>query len=287
MSKLQHEGNMALVASRVINDADYAHVFVANHPVDKIFLSTKTSTNAYVFPLYLYPDPDTDGELFANGTDRHVNLSPKLLKEMGNRVRLSFLADGTGDLKKTFGPEDVFNYIYAVLHSPTYRKRYAEFLRIDFPRVPLTGDKKLFRTLCRSGKELVALHLLESPKVSRFITRFPVPGDNLVAKGHPRYVAPGESDPGTGKPLNKGRVYISPDAPRSGTKGQYFEGVPPTVWEFHIGGYQVCEKWLKDRQGRKLSYDDLAHYQKVVVALNETIRLMEEIDAAIPDWPIG
>ena len=101
-----------------------------------------------------------------------------------------------------------------------------------------------------------------------------------------RYLAPGEPEPGTGKPLNKGRVYISSDAPTSGTKGQYFEGVPPEVWEFHIGGYQVCEKWLKDRRGRQLSYDDLTHYQKVVVALKETISLMEKIDDAVPDWPI-
>ncbi|MCH7527262.1 MAG: helicase [Planctomycetes bacterium] len=239
-----------------------------------------------LFPLYLYPDPEEDRSLFANGTDRHVNLSPKFLEQMGKRLRLSFVVEGTGDLKKTFGPEDVFNYIYAVFHSPTYRMRYAEFLRIDFPRVPLTADKKLLRALCSRGKELVALHLLESPKVSRSITRYPVPGDDRVAKGHPRYVPPGEAESGTGKPLKKGRVYISPDAPKSGTKGQYFEGVPPEVWEFHIGGYQVCEKWLKDRRGRNLSYDDLTHYQKVVVALKETIRLMEEIDAAVPDWPI-
>ncbi len=95
-----------------------------------------------------------------------------------------------------------------------------------------------------------------------------------------------DAEPGTDKPLKKGRVYISPDVPETGKKGQYFEGVPLEVWEFHIGGYQVCAKWLKDRRGRKLAYDDLTHYQKVVVALKETIRLMQEIDAAISDWPI-
>ena len=237
------------------------------------------------------------GNLFANGTDRHVNLNPDFLEEIGNRLRLSFVADGTGDRKKTFGPEDVFHYIYAILHSPTYRERYAEFLRIDFPRVPITGNRRLFRLLCGLGSELVLIHLLEAEILNQVVFKigtieerltisYPVPGDSLVAKGHPRYLARGESEPGTGKPLKKGRVYISPDAPKSGRKGQYFEGVPADVWEFHIGGYQVCEKWLKDRRGRKLSYDDLTHYQKVVVALNETTRLMEEIDAAIPDWPI-
>jgi len=277
--------NIALISARSNKSNHMDHFFVSRE-----IMETKCgerTTQSCLFPLYLYPDPEEDGALFANGSDRHVNLSPEFLKEMANRLRLSFVPEGTGDLKKTFGPEDVFNYIYAVFHSPTYRERYAEFLRIDFPRVPLTGDKKLFRVLCSKGKDLVALHLLDSPKLSRPITRYPVPGDDLVAKGHPRYVAPGEPGPGTEKPLKKGRVYISPDAPRSGAKGQYFEGVPPEVWEFHIGGYQVCEKWLKDRRGRNLSYDDLTHYRVLVVALAETIRLMAEIDAAIPDWPLA
>jgi hypothetical protein len=134
-----------------------------------------------------------------------------------------------------------------------------------------------------------------------------VKGSNVVEKGFPKYVAPGEPEPGTGKPLKAGRVYInsvaamssSPSSPKSpvrtpaqsaaGTpplQGQYFEGVPPEVWNFHIGGYQVCEKWLKDRRGRTLSFDDLTHYQKIITALKETIRLMAEIDAAIPKWPI-
>ena len=215
----------------------------------------------------------------------------------------------------------MFHYIYAVFHAPTYRERYAEFLKIDFPRVPLTSDVGLFRALCGLGADLVALHLLEdeyphaswnrqsavrrgaeTPRphqrakggpegcpLASLITRYPVPGDNTVAKGHPKYLAPGNLEPGTGNPLPSGRVYISKDDPKGGTHGQYFEGVPPEVWAFHVGGYQVCEKWLKDRRGRQLSYEDLTHYQRVVVALNETIRLMAEIDAAIDDhggWPI-
>ncbi len=203
----------------------------------------------------------------------------------------------------SFGPEDVFNYIYAVFYSPTYRSRYAEFLKSDFPRVPLTSDAKLFRTLCGLGGELVALHLLESPRLSKPIARFPVKGSNLVEKGFPKYIAPGEPEPSTGKPLKEGRVYINAVAaiydrrkgenksgdgtsPLQKGSGQYFEGIPPEVWSFHIGGYQVCEKWLKDRRGRTLTDEDLEHYCKVVTALSETIRLMAEIDAAIPRWPI-
>jgi hypothetical protein len=112
--------------------------------------------------------------------------------------------------------------------------------------------------------------LLESPQVTQLLTRYPEAGDNFVEKGFPKFVVYEEGKPGY--------VYIN--------KTQYFEGVPKEVWEFQVGGYQVCHKWLKDRRGRQLSFDDLMHYQKVVVALAETMRLMEEIDKAIPSWPI-
>jgi hypothetical protein len=112
--------------------------------------------------------------------------------------------------------------------------------------------------------------LLESPQLTQLLTRYPVVGDNIVEKGFPKFVVYEEGQ--------TGYVYIN--------KTQYFEGVPKEVWVFHVGGYQVCEKWLKDRRGRQLSFDDLMHYQKVIVALAETARLMEEIDKAIPSWPI-
>ena len=276
--------NIALISARSNKSSQMDHFFASREIMETKCGERTTQSN--LFPLYLYPDPDEDGDLFANGCERHVNLNPGFLKEMEKRLRLSFVPDATGDLKKTFGPEDVFHYIYAILHSPSYRQRYAEFLKIDFARVPLTSDRRLFRTLCSRGRQLVALHLLESPKLGKFITRYPVPGDDLVERGHPRYLASGAPEPGTGKPLKKGRVYISKDVPKIGSKGQYFEGIPADVWDFHIGGYRVCEKWLKDRRERPLSYDDLTHYQKMVVALRDTIRLMQEIDAVIPGWPL-
>ena len=159
-----------------------------------------------------------------------------------------------------------FSYIYAVFYSPTYRQRYAEFLKIDFPRLPLTSSPELFRTLAALGGELVALHLLESPKLDQPITHFVGEGDNGIPK----------------KPVYKdGAVWIN--------STQRFKDVPENVWNFHIGGYQVCEKWLKDRKGRHLSDADIAHYHKIVVALNETIRLMNEIDQVIEQyggWPL-
>ena len=118
------------------------------------------------------------------------------------------------------------------------------------------------------------------------MTSYPVRGDHLVEKGHPDYFAPDDKPPGGTEPLTEGRVYISRDNKKTGKRGQYFEGVPPEVWEFHVGGYQVCSKWLKDRRGRNLTFDEIQHYQKIVVALAETSRLMGEVDALIPSWPI-
>jgi len=272
--------NIGLITSRQQSQqsAGWALVGVSNRIIESCAISNKTKEINYLLPLYLYPDPEENGELFPNGTERHPNLNPKFIDDLSTNLRLTFIPDGMGDLKGTFGPEDVFHYIYAILHSPTYRARYAAFLKTDFPRVPMTSNRNLFRSLRGLGKELVPLHLLESPAVSKSITRYPNKGDDRVETGYPKYLAPGQPEPGTGKPLKRGRVYIN--------EQQYFEGLPPEVWDFPVGGYQVCEKWLKDRRGRTLSYDDLNHYQKIVVALKETMRLMSEIDAAIPSWPV-
>jgi hypothetical protein len=205
---------------------------------------------------------------------------------MTARLGLLFLSDGEGDLQTTFGPENVFHYSYAVLHSPTYRSRYAEFLKTDFPRIPLTSNLDLFRALVQKGRALVGLHLLESAALGKPITTYPVPGPNVVDPGFPRYVAADEPSPEDGKAVEAGRVYINKGDAKAGVRGQYFEGVPAEVWEFWVGGYQPCQKWLKDRRGRTLTNEDIEHYEKIVVALQRTIRLMAEIDAAIPEWPI-
>jgi predicted helicase len=223
-----------------------------------------------LFPLYLYPSGVAKSTLFDDTLEfRKPNLSPKFIEEFAAKLKMKFISDGKGDRKKTFGPEDIFNYMYAVLHSPTYRSRYAEFLKMDFPRLPLTSNPELFRKLCALGDELVSLHLME--KQGKKITGYPVAGDSAVETV--RYTEP--------QCEARGRVWINAT--------QYFDGVPKEVWEFHVGGYQVCSKWLKDRKGRKLTYDDLTHYQQIVSALAETIVLMEQIDAAITasgGWPI-
>jgi len=267
--------NLCLNTVRQTKLLEWKHAIVSNVPTPAVFVEIKDGSN--VFPLYLYGKENNqkhiEYEQYYPISDRKriPNINLKFIKIIEKKEKLIFVSDGHGDLSSTFGPEDIFHYIYAVFHSPTYRQRYAEFLKIDFPRVPMTSRPELFRKLCLLGEELVALHLLESPYISQLITRYPVVGDNIVEKGFPKFVAYEEGAPGY--------VYIN--------KAQYFEGVPKEVWDFHVGGYQVCEKWLKDRRGRQLSFDDLMHYQKVVVALMETIRLMGEIDRAIPGWPIG
>jgi len=235
---------------------------------DKSVVSTRD--NASGFPLYLF---DEEGALGLGGDSGTPNLSREFLRELAARLNLT--PEGRFSLPHGLTPEDIFHYAYAVFHSPGYRSRYAEFLKIDFPRLPLTGNLELFRALARLGGELVALHLLESPKVAQSITEF-IGGRNPEVEK---------------VSWSKNTVWLD----KAQTIG--FKGVRDDVWNFHVGGYQVCEKWLKDRQakggknprpGRKLTADDIAHYQKIVAALAETTRIMGEIDEVIEEhggWP--
>ncbi|MCX6645023.1 MAG: DNA methyltransferase [bacterium] len=262
--------NIGLSTTRSIEiGRGWEHIFCSSTIIQHHAVSLKEVN--YLFPLYLYPEFDLFNNHRTGLTNgRKPNLADKFTKDISSHLKLSFITDGKGDLKKTFGPEDIFDYMYAVFHSPTYRSRYAEFLKIDFPRLPLTANTTLFRQLCSAGSELVGLHLMEKQGPS--ITSYPVDGDHIVEKVS--YTEPGQGS-------EKGRVWIN--------KTQYFEGVPPEVWEFHIGGYQVCHKWLKDRKERKLEFDDINHYQGIVSAIHETIRLMSEIDEIINKnggWPI-
>lgn len=204
------------------------------------------------FPLYLYPE--TNGQQTIDQTaERTPNLNPEIVKQIAEKLGLTFTNEKEST-KDTFAPIDILDYIYAVLHSPTYREKYKEFLKIDFPRVPYPKDKDTFWQLVKLGGEIRQIHLLESPTVEKFITQYPEDGDNVVTK--PKY--------------EDNKVYINDT--------QYFDNVPQIAWDFYIGGYQPAQKWLKDRKDRKLEFDDILHYQKIIVALAETDRLMKEID---------
>ena len=152
-----------------------------------------------------------------------------------------------------------------MLHSPTYRDKYKEFLKIDFPRVPYPTNKEQFWKLVKLGGELRKYHLLEHSKIDNFITEYPEDGDNVVTRKMTTRSIGYEA-----KTPTKGKVWINDE--------QYFDGVPLIAWNFYIGGYQPAQKWLKDRKERTLSYEDIFHYQRIIVALMNTDRLMKLID---------
>lgn len=274
--------NLGISTTRSIEiQGGFEHVFISKHITQHHTVSLKEVN--YLYPLYIYPsEQEIAAGLYRPGT-RVPNIAPDFASSLEQRLGLRFINDDEGDLKESFGPKDALHYIYAVFHSPGYRQRYGQFLRADFPRVPCIDNVELFRALDGLGQKLTQLHLMESTALNQTTVGFPIPGDNVIEQGHPKYIPAGGSLPGQEAPLERGRVYISKDNSRSGKRGQYFEGITSEVWEFRIGGYQPMEKWLKDRKGRALSFDELNHYQRMGLALAETGRLMEEIDATIED----
>ena len=277
--------NVALMACRQAIGNGWKHLLATRLITDDSMVSNRTRERGYLFPVYLYPGVGSaDTSLFsrwAEGKDgRTPNLDSGFVEQIAAATELRFVSDGRGDLWKTFGPEDVFAYIYMVLHSPGYRGRYEAHLKLDFPRVPVPGSCfDLVRKLAEAGHDLLALHLLESPKLGKPITTYTGPRNPEVGRV-------GWSDGTVWLDAGKTNARAGHRATKPGTIG--FQGVPEEVWDFHIGGYQVCHKWLKDRKGRTLSDEDIAHYQKIVVALSETIRIMTEIDEVIEaygGWP--
>jgi predicted helicase len=271
MRHLLRGNNLALCTTRQVID-EFSHVLCTALPVDNSTLSAATRERTKVFPLYLYPNPDkvTESPFAPGAGGRQPNLNPAFVQAAARKLGMTFVPDGRGDCKHTFGPNDVFAYIYAILHSPAYRRRYGEFFKYDYPHIPLTHDKKLFRALSRKGRNLINLHLLRKSGLWTLMTGFIGTGSNLIEDTYPRYTElSGEEG---------GRVYIN------ATK--YFAGMPSAVWDFRIGGQRVLEKWLKNRRGRTLTFADTLHYQKIVVALAETLRMMDDIDDLIPVWPL-
>ena len=268
MSHMLPEANLGLSVGRagqVIGSETWDVVLPAVAPTD--FNLFRRGGNC-LFPLYRYPQEA--GTLELDVAKRTPNLAPGFTGALAGATRLRFEPDGAGDLDVTFGPEDAFHYIYAVLHSPEYRRRYADFLKSDFPRIPLRTERELFIELARLGARLAALHLMEADGPDK--PAFNVAGDSHVERV--RYVEPSEDTPG--------RVWINGE--------QHFEGVALETWSFTIGGYRPAEKWLKDRKGRTLSFDDIEWYQRVCAVLAETPRVMERIDEGIAaggGWPLG
>lgn len=252
MRNFNKTNNYALISGRqgqAVGNMQWNLSFISN---------TISDQNIYyrgggsVFPLYINIEINPQ-QTINQSASRTPNLAPEIVKQIAGCLGLAFTPEKeTSD--GTFAPIDILDYIYAVLHSPTYRDKYKEFLKIDFPKVPYPKDQTTFWQLVKLGGELRQIHLLESSIVGKFITQYPIDGDNIVDR--PKYL--------------DGKVSINDT--------QYFANVPEVAWNFYIGGYQPAQKWLKDRKDRKLEFDDIQHYQKIIVALTETDRLMKEID---------
>ena len=267
--------NLALITVRRTEAGDMTHFFCTTQL--SVLHSTSAKESNFAFPLYLYPNgklPDNDLFIREEPEEkRRPNFSADFIKDLCQRLKVKFVLDGLGKpSKRIIGPELIFNYAYAVFHSPRYRERYAEFLRTDFPRFPLTSDYELFQELAGVGGHLVDIHARNQANGSS--VSFPEKGSNVIEEV--RYQPPQTH----GKDRHSGRVWIN--------KRQYFEGVSAHVWELPIGGYHPAERWLKDRKGRTLSYEDKETYPRIIAALSETARLMTEIDKLIDKhggWP--
>ena len=242
--------NLALCVCRVVAAPTWQHAFISDKITENRYISNKGSESGHIFPLYLYPNP-AEMEI---STERSLNFKPDFLTALSEALRLPQTTPF--NLPDSVSPAEILAYIYAVLYSPTYRERYYEFLKYDFPRIPMPQDIDQFRTLATLGQRLMDWHLLRNVQIPTR-HRFEGEGDGVIAKV--RY--------------EDNKIWINPT--------QHFTDVPKDVWEYEIGAYQVCEKWLKDRRREGLRHEDVRLYRAILVAIAETLAVMAEIDAVL------
>jgi len=232
-----------------IYSAPYSHAFVTGYLSDRrIFISNRGA--AHVFPLFLYEQSEQPG-LFnsAQNSSTGVNFNQSFIQKIN-----SFY-------KTDIEPKIIFSYIYSILYSNTYREKYLEFLKIEFPKIPFPQDYYLFNKIGSLGKELMNLHMGDKSIKSTLITKFRGNGSSVIQKV----------------------LYDEKSNQIKINQEQYFENIEPILWNYFIGGYRVLEKWLKEREGRVLSSDDIKYYSKVVTSISKTIEIQKEIDAIYPE----
>jgi len=241
------EENVGLTTTRINRQASLGYFFITSWLTDVHILDNARDSTS-LFPLYIYPDKNKRDLFNQHQIEKEPNIPPALFEKLSSRY----------GQKPT--PEDILCYIYGIFYSNIYRETYAEFLKIDFPRVPFTADYDLFKKLGKLGRELADLHLLKSQALSPPVARYQGSSDNdRVEK-----ITYKEDEQ---------RIYINKD--------KYFEGIAPDVWNYHIGGYQVLNKYLKDRKGRNM--DDAPHYCRIVTALSKTLKIQKKIDEIYPE----
>ncbi|MAM41496.1 MAG: DNA methyltransferase [Erythrobacter sp.] len=299
MRNLVNLDNLSILFGRQNKSATVDHFFLSDKPSE--MKCAERTIQSYQAPLYLYPDESADQADALAPTTRTLNLAPKLYAKICKAAEIdpTDIAGPEDDFRAPSGdarPSEVkvFDYIYGVLHSPDYRETFAEFLKIDFPRIPYPASPEVFRHVSEKGEALRRLHLMEPAAVGdapyQFLTEEGAEAEeanNEVAPAHPKFVpqASWTPDQVRGDDENANAVTPAPEPGSSSAKGrvyinkhQYFDGVPQVAWDFYIGGYQPAQKWLKDRKGRALDYDDVGHYQKIVKILLETDRIMQQIE---------
>ena len=241
MSHFSAGRNLALILGRqghVVGPDEWNLIFTAENIVD---LNVFYRGGGCVFPLYLYEE--NMGKI-----EKRANLDKGIVEKLC----------ASASLREEPSPEDIFAYIYGVLHSPQYRAKFKEFLKTDFPRIPYPKDEAQFKAISEIGRSLIDTHLMRdaAPGLSETRARFPKMGDNVVEK----------------VVFDAGRVFINDE--------QYFDNVPQEAWDLPIGGYRPAEKWLKDRKGRNLSQEDIDHYQRIIIALVKTRELMDKLGSS-------
>lgn len=221
--------------------------FVSESLIDNRFWSCSGMQGIdYFFPLYLYEEN-------MGNVEKRANMNSAMVAKIGAAI--------SGEAT----PEDIFAYIYGILHTPSYRKKFKEFLKTDFPRIPYPKDAAQFKTVAGVGRSLIDTHLMRdaAPGLSETRARFPKMGSNIVEEVR----------------FDEGHVFINAE--------QFFDNVPQIAWEMPIGGYRPAEKWLKDRKGRALTLDDRKHYQRIIIALVKTAEAAERLETVVREEVCG
>ncbi len=240
--------NIGIILSKQFGAHKHFISYITNCLID---ISSQAYAPYYIFPLYLYED--SNQTLFFDRS-RKPNLNMDIVHVLETQLGLNFTPEKE-DTEGTFAPIDILDYIYGVLHSNKYRTKYKEFLKIDFPRIPYPTNSNYFFEIARHGGILRKLHLLKDLNIEPL--HYPDGGNNIIEKVE----------------YNNGNVYIN--------NVQSIRNVPEVAWNFHIGGYQPAQKWLKDRKGRLFSLADLEHYSKIIYVLTKTPEIMQQIDGII------
>ena len=248
------QDNLCFVTVKVQpNSTPVSYYFLADTIIPNGYIRSDSVSIDYIFPLYLYNDSKQTSFFNKN---RKPNLNMNMVLDLEKRLGLAFTPEKENK-SGIFAPIDILDYIYGILYSNKYRTKYKEFLKIDFPRIPYPENAEYFFKIAEFGSRLRELHLMKAPEINNLITSYPVSGDNEVTKYE----------------YKDNKVYIN--------KTQYFDNVPEPAWDFYIGGYQPAQKWLKDRRGRILSYEEILHYQKIIAVLVKTKEIMRQIDLFI------